>query len=213
MKNIVIIGAGGFAREVLWLIDDINKTENQWNVVGFIDDNLELKGRELNGTTVIGNFNDINLPEYDKLYYVCAIGEPRIKKILVNKAESIGLSAATLIHPSVIKSKFIDIGEGSIICAGSILTVNIRIGKHVIINLDCTIGHDVEVRDYVTILPSVNVSGNVLLDECSNIGTGTAIIQGKMIGENSIIGAGSVVVKDIEENCTAVGVPAKVIKR
>ncbi len=86
---------------------------------------------------------------------------------------------ATIVDPSVILSKRVVIGEGTIICAGTIVTVDISIGKHVIINLDCTLGHDDVIEDFVTIYPSVNVSGNVRVGECSEIGTGVQIIQGK----------------------------------
>lgn len=117
-----------------------------------------------------------------------------------------------MIHPSVIYSESVNFGEGSIVCAGNIITVNIEIGKHVIINLDCTIGHDANIGDYSTILPSVNVSGFVKTEECVSIGTGSAIIQGVNIGKNTVVGAGAIVVKDLPENCTAVGLPAKPIK-
>jgi sugar O-acyltransferase (sialic acid O-acetyltransferase NeuD family) len=109
-------------------------------------------------------------------------------------------------------SKRVSIGEGSIICAGTIITVDISIGEHVIINLDCTIGHDDTIQDYVTLYPSVNVSGNVVVGECTELGTGMQIIQGKNIGRESIVGAGAVIVRDIPEKCTAVGSPAKPIK-
>jgi sugar O-acyltransferase (sialic acid O-acetyltransferase NeuD family) len=211
VKDVLIIGAGGFAREVAWLIEDINYKNESWNLIGYLDENLNNKGHLLNGYEVLGDFNDFK--EHNKeIYYVCAVGDTSIRKELSKKAENIGLKPATLVHPSVIISKYVKIGEGTMICASSIITVNVEIGKHVIINLDCTIGHDVVIADYVTILPSVNISGAVLLEEGSNLGTGTAIIQGKKVGANSIIGAGSVVVKDIPENCTAVGVPAKVVK-
>jgi sugar O-acyltransferase (sialic acid O-acetyltransferase NeuD family) len=211
MKDIVIIGAGGFAREVAWLIEDINSKDNLWNLIGYIDENVNNKGIDLNGYYVLGGFKDLTVRD-NEIYYVCAVGDTLSRKELSIKAESIGLKPAILIHPSVMMSKHVVIGDGTIICCSNIITVNVQIGKHVIINLDCTIGHDAVIKDYVTILPSVNVSGAVILSEGSNIGTGSAIIQGKRIGENSIIGAGSVVVKDIPENCTAVGVPAKVVK-
>lgn len=94
---------------------------------------------------------------------------------------------ATLIDPSVLVSKRVEIGEGSIICAGTIITVNIKIGNHVIVNLDCTIGHDDVIEDFVTIYPSVNVSGKVLIGECSELGTEMQIIQGKKVAPNTII--------------------------
>lgn len=211
MQDIVIVGAGGFAREVAWLVEDINSKNKLWNLMGYIDEDLNNSGNWLNGYEVLGDFKDIKV-ENREIYYVCAVGDTTSRKELSDKAEYIGLKPAILIHPSVMMSKHVEIGEGSIICCSNIITVNVQIGKHVIINLDCTLGHDVIIKDFVTILPSVNVSGNVTLKEGSNIGTGSAIIQGKEVGQNSIIGAGSVVVKDIPENCTAVGVPAKVVK-
>ena len=144
---------------------------------------------------------------------VIAIGCARVKRIIAEKLGSYSkVHFATLIDPSVILSDRVKIGEGSIICAGTILTVDIIIGRHVIINLDCTVGHDDVIRDYVTVYPSVNISGNVTVGNESELGTGAQIIQGKTIGQQSIIGAGSVVIRDIPDKCTAVGNPAKPIK-
>lgn len=209
MKDIVIIGAGGFGREVAWLIEDINRENREWNVIGFIDDNQFIQGTEISGYKVVGNSNWLKEQE---LYVVNAIGNPFIKKKVMSQLSGSKNRYPVLIHPSVIYSDNITFGEGSIICAGSILTVNIIIGKHVIVNLDCTIGHDAIIGDYSTILPSANVSGFVKIDECVSVGTGSAIIHGISIGENTIIGAGAVVVKDLPANCTAVGSPAKPIK-
>lgn len=143
---------------------------------------------------------------------VNAIGDPIIKKKVANRLDGSKNKYPVLIHPSVICSDKVSFGEGTIVCAGNIITVDIEIGKHVIINLDCTIGHDASIGDYSTILPSVNISGFVKTGECVSVGTGTAIIQGISIGVNTVIGAGAVVVKDIPANCTAVGSPAKPIK-
>ena len=209
MKNIVIIGAGGFGREVAWLIEDINKVKYEWNIMGFVDENKDLKGKLINGYVVLG---DLEWLKEQDIYAVCAIGDPKTKKNIIGRLSGSKVKYPILIHPSVIKSDTNEIEEGSIICAGNILTVNIKIGKHVIVNLDCTIGHDVEIKDYSTVLPSVNISGCVITGECVNIGTNSAIIQGVKIGKNTIIGAGSVAIKDLPANCTAVGVPAIPIK-
>ena len=109
--------------------------------------------------------------------------------------------------------EYVEVGEGTIICAGTILTTNIKIGRHVIINLDCTLGHDDVIADYVTIYPSVNVSGCVNIGESTEIGTGSRIIQGKDICNNVIIGAGATVIRDIMESGIYVGSPAKQIKK
>lgn len=209
MKDIIIIGAGGFGREVAWLIEDINKINEEWNIVGFVDDNSNAKDENLNGYELLGDIDWLMSQSY---YVVSAIGNPSVNKKIMDKLVTSKNKYATLIHPSVICSDTSSIGEGSIICAGNIITVNATIGKHVIINLDSTIGHDATINDYTVILPSVNVSGHVVLEKGVSVGTGSAIIQGLTIGENTIIGAGSVVVKDLPANCTAVGSPAKPIK-
>lgn len=209
MKDIVIIGAGGFGREVAWLIEDINKVNNEWNIVGFVDDNKSIQGTEINGYKVVG---DIDWLEKQEVFVVNAIGDPVIKKKVMDKLDGSKNKYPVLIHPSVICSDRVSFGEGSIICAGNIITVNVEIGKHVIINLDCTIGHDANIGDYSTVLPSVNVSGFVKTEECVSVGTGSAVIQGVNIGRNAVVGAGAVVVKDLPANCTAVGSPAKPIK-
>lgn len=209
MKNIVIVGAGGFGREVVWLVEDINKKNNEWNIVGFVDDNEDLQGIEINGYNVVGNVEWLKNQE---LYAIIAIGDPVIKKKVIDRIKDSKNKYPVLIHPNVICSDKVSIGEGTIICASNIITVNIEIGKHVIINLDCTIGHDAVIGDYTTILPSVNVSGFVKTEECVSVGTGSAIIQGVSIGKNTVVGAGAVVVRDLPANCTAVGAPAKPIK-
>lgn len=208
MKDIVIIGAGGFGREVAWLIEEINMKTPTYHLLGFIDDSLEV-GYELNGYKVIGNTEWLKDKDF---FVVCAVGNPITKKKIILQLKNTKIRYPILIHPSVNISSYTKIGEGSIVCAGNILTVNILIGKHVIINLDCTIGHDAVIEDYCTILPSVNVSGNVKIEECVSVGTGTQIIQGLCIGNNSIIGAGAVVTKDIPNKVVAVGAPAKPIK-
>ena len=209
MKNIVIIGAGGFGREVAWLIEEINEFEEQWNLIGFVDDDPSLNGKIINGYEVLGNIDWLIKQE---LNVVNAIANPIIKRKTIERILGSKNKFPILIHPSARCSKSVKYGEGTIICAGNIITVNIELGSHVIVNLDCTIGHDAVIGNYSTILPSVNISGFVKIHDCCSIGTGSAIIQGVSIGENTTIGAGSVVVKDIPANCTAVGVPAKPIK-
>ncbi|WP_394121306.1 acetyltransferase [Planococcus donghaensis] len=209
MKKIVIIGAGGFGREVAWLVERINQVKEEWNIIGFVDDEEGIQGKEVNGYTVVGNIEWLKEQE---LHVVNAIADPLVKKKVIERLDGSKNTYPVLIDPSVIYSSSVSFGEGSIICAANILTTNIKVGNHVIINLDCTIGHDAIIGDYSTVLPSVNVSGFVETKECVSVGTGSAVIQGVKIGANTVIGAGSVVVKELPANCVAVGAPAKPIK-
>ena len=212
MKDLLILGAGGFSREVAWLIERINSASPRWNLIGFLDDNEKLLNKQLNGYSVVGKIQDA--ARFEGAYIVCAIGAADVREKIVGRVKEIcpNIKFATLIDPSAIMSDYVSIGEGTVICAHTIITVNISIGNHVIINLDCTIGHDAVLDDFVTLYPSVNVSGNSRIGKCSEMGTGAQIIQGKRVGEHSIVGAGAVIVKDIPANCTAVGSPAKPIK-
>ena len=209
IRDIVIIGAGGFGREVCWLIEEINKIEKKFNILGFIDDNLDKKRENINGYNVLGDINYLNGKE--NIYFACAIGNTEVKKSMIQKALSFGIKPQTLIHPSVICGGINEIGKGSIICAGSIITTNVIIKDYVTINLLCTVGHDSIIEEYCTLYPSVNISGNCIIGKSSEIGTKTAIIQGLKLGQKTITGAGAVVVKNMEGNCTVVGVPAKII--
>jgi sugar O-acyltransferase (sialic acid O-acetyltransferase NeuD family) len=209
MKKLVIIGAGGFGREIAWLVERINMIKPTWEIFGFVDNNTLLEGSIISGYPVLGS-NEWLLKHRLEVYAVCAIGTSKTRKKIMDSMQ--GIKYATLIDPSVIMSDRVGIGEGCIICAGTIITVDIKIGAHSIINLDCTIGHDAVLHEFVTLYPSVNISGNDILSNCVEIGTGSQVIQGIRIGEGTIVGAGAVVVRDLPEHCTAVGVPAKPIK-
>jgi sugar O-acyltransferase (sialic acid O-acetyltransferase NeuD family) len=212
LKELYILGAGGFGREVAWLVSRINDVQPTWDLKGFIDNNSNFYGKLLDGYYVIGD-DEYLLSIKREIWIVCTVASAKVrKKIIEHFIGHPNIKFATLIDPSVIHSNLISVGEGSIICAGTIISVDISIGKHVIINLDCTIGHDGVIKDFVTINPSVNVSGNTVIEKCVELGTGTQIIQGIHIGEESIIGAGSVVIRNIPDKCTAVGSPAKPIK-
>lgn len=211
MKKILIFGAGGFGREVQWLIERINQKELIWQIEGYLDDGVE-SGTEINGYKVLGGME--KLREYDdSMAVVCAIGSARIREKIITEIKHIGkFQFPNLIDPDVQASQFLSMGEGNIICSGNILTVNIVIRDFVILNLSCTIGHDVVLESFVTVYPGVNISGCTQVRKGVELGTGSKIIQGKVIGENTIVGAGAVVVRDLPADCTAMGMPAKPVK-
>lgn len=208
MKKLVIIGAGGFGREVQWLIERINEREAIWELLGYVDDGVE-KGTIVDGLPVLGTVKELRERE-ESLAVVCAVGASVTRrKILEQILDNTKLEFPNLIDPSVQMSKRIDMGRGNIICAGNILTVDITMGDFNIVNLDCTVGHDVVFDSYITVYPSVNISGCVEIGEKVELGTGSQIIQGIHIVEDTIVGAGTVVVRNLAEAGTYVGVPAK----
>lgn len=136
MKDLIIIGASGFGREIAWLVERINKVEPTWNLIGFVDDNAEIQNTEINGYRVLGTSDDVI--KYPDPYYICAVGASRTRERIINRVKQINpnIKFGTVIDPSVEVSNLVTIGEGTIICANTIITVNISIGSHVIINLD-----------------------------------------------------------------------------
>jgi sugar O-acyltransferase (sialic acid O-acetyltransferase NeuD family) len=213
MQKVVIIGAGGLAREVLDILEAINQQKPQYEILGFIvDQRFGKPGSIINDLPILGDYHWL-AAHIDSVRAICAVGSPELRYHLVKRAEAIGCQFITAIHPTVIRNRYVQIGVNTVISAGCILTNQIRIGSHVYLNLACTVGHDCHIQDYATILPGVRISGNVIIEEGAYIGSGTTIIEKKTIGRWSIIGAGSVVIRDIDANTTAVGVPAKIIKR
>jgi len=212
MKDIAIFGVGGFGREVLALIKDINKIESTWNIVGFFDDGYE-KGIMFNGYPNLGKTEDLNKWE-TPISLAVSIGNPVIKKNILDNIFNPLVDFPTLIHPSVWigDKEFVEIGKGCIICAGVMITTNIKIRDFVILNLLCTVGHDTIINDYAAFMPSVNISGEVIIREGVYVGTGAKIINQLEIGDYTVVGAGAVVAKTLPAHCTAVGVPAKPIK-
>jgi sugar O-acyltransferase (sialic acid O-acetyltransferase NeuD family) len=211
MNDIAIFGASGFARETHQIIRDINRKRKVWNFRGFVDDNPQTHGSSIHGFPVLGGLEWLAVNP--GVAVVVAIGNTRAKRAVVKRVSGLGGTPfATLIHPLAWLGSDIELGEGSIICAGVRITCDIHIGKHVILNLDCTVGHDSVIDDYVTIAPAVNISGAVRLAQGVDVGTNATVIQGIAIGAWSVIGAGASVVRDIPSLVTAVGVPAVKIK-
>lgn len=216
-QDLVIVGGGGLGREVKWLIDRINQNNIEkghigaWNLLGFMDDGLSA-GTLADDIPILGN-SDWLLKRECPTSVTCAIGSSSIRKKVVEKLESNKmLEFPNLIDPSIIMSERIKMGKGNILCVGGILTVDITIGDFIILNPMCTIAHDVNLDSFVTLYPSAHLSGCVHVGMQAEIGTGCHVIQGKSIGKKTFVGAGAVVIRDLPDNCTAVGNPAKVIK-
>jgi len=208
VNPIYIIGAGGFGRETLNLYRDAGR---EAEVAGFVvEDQYWQRGQIVNGQPVFPWSLIASWPKQAR--FVAAIGSAGRGR-LVDEAARLGFGFDTVIHPNVTAGPSVRIAEGCIVCAGNILTVQIEVGPHTIINLACTVGHDSSLGRLVTLSPGVNVSGHVTIEDGAFVGSGAVIIENTRIGAGSIVGAGSVVTKDVPPKVVAVGVPARVIKQ
>jgi sugar O-acyltransferase (sialic acid O-acetyltransferase NeuD family) len=195
-----IIGAGGFGREVYWSLSLIERVNTKF----FVDDKYWDDTNDL--ILPISKFN----PSEYKI--VVAIGDPRDRFDMVERLPK-ETKYFTHIHPSVqILGDDVEINEGSIICAGTIITTNVKIGKHAHLNLQTTIGHDCEIGDYFTTAPGAKISGNCKIYDCVYVGTNASIKEKISIHSLTTIGSNATVVKNIEEPGIYVGVPTNKIK-
>jgi sugar O-acyltransferase (sialic acid O-acetyltransferase NeuD family) len=209
MRDIVIVGGGGFGREVEMLIGQINASKPTWKILGYLDDAVPV-GNPIGNSICLGRMDKIQ--EYPNIQLVLAVGSPATKASLFLKLSVKKEYYPTLIHPSVLLGNRVAIGDGCIICAGNIVTEDITIADFTTVNLSCTIGHDTRIGPYTSIMPGVTISGDANIASSCYLGTGCTIINQVEIGENTIVGAGAVVSKSLPPNCTAVGIPAKPIK-
>jgi len=212
LSNIVLVGAGGLGREVLFQLWEINKVDEKYNILGFVDDDENLIGTNINGIPVIGRISDLIDFSEDLCVAVC-IANPAVRRYVVNLlSKNTNIRFPSIIAPDLRCSDYVRFGKGCIISFSNIITIDIKIMDFVLISNACTIGHDSVIHEFATIYNAVNISGNVKIGSCTEIGTGTKIIQGISVGDNTVLGAGSVVVHNIPHACTAVGIPARPIK-
>lgn len=212
----VIFGAGGFAREVAWLIDELVKSGRADGKVDafVVDDHAGNVGAFIHGVPVISETEFFETCRSRAVNVYIGVGSPQLKQVLHKKCLSLldSVDFPSLVHPSVImdlRPGVIQLSEGCFICAGTILTTDLRVGAFVHINLDCTVGHDANIGDFTTLSPGVHISGRVTIGEKCFAGTGAAFLESVHVIDNAVIGAGAVVISDITEPGTWVGVPAR----
>ncbi len=212
-KQAVVIGAGGFGREVMdWFLawaGRQNDDKPEWTFAGFLDDGRPDEARLGRlGAKHLGPLSMLRAMP-DVAFYI-GVGDPSTRRRIAAEAEALGGTAGPpIIHPTAVVGSDVQIGAGSIICPLVSMTTNIRVGVHVHLDRKTTVGHDTVIGDFVSVNPGATISGDVHLDHGVMIGTNAAINQGLSIGAGSVLGAGAAAVRDIPAGVVAVGVPAK----
>ncbi len=213
VEQLVIVGAGGFGREVLDVVEAINLAAAQvrYEVVGVVDDapsdrNLSLLDKR--GVPYLGDSDELT-SRLDAVAFSIGIGSPSARRAVAMKLEAGGARPITLVHPSASLGFDVQVGDGSVICAGARVTTNVVIGRYVHLNLNATVGHDSSLGDFVSINPLASVSGDCVLGDEVLVGVAGVILNGLTVGRGATVGGSACVVKDVAGGATVKGVPAR----
>jgi sugar O-acyltransferase (sialic acid O-acetyltransferase NeuD family) len=206
-RRLLIVGAGGFGREVLQWAQDIAAEGCDWEIGGFLDADLSALDAYDCGYEVLSSPQQYKSSDDDLL--VCAIGDPATRMQVAADLTARGAEFATLVHPTAIVGARSVLGEGCILCPRVTITTDICLGRHVIVNTHSTIGHDVTIGDCCSLFSHCDVTGGATLEPGVTIGSHAAVLPGVRVGEFARISAGSVVSRRVKPFTTVFGVPAK----
>jgi sugar O-acyltransferase (sialic acid O-acetyltransferase NeuD family) len=205
-KALFIYGAGGLGREIKAMINHLP----QWELRGFYDDQKKI-GSDCEGVPVLGGLDELRKITHTR-FVVLAFGDPQLKlKLAADLETNSCIQFPVLIHPTAVLLDVdtIRLGSGCVISAGAALTTNIQLGKHVMINLNVTVGHDTLIGDGSSVMPGAHLSGMVKIGSGVLIGSGAVVLNKVTIEDGANVGAGAVVTKNVSSGTTVIGVPAR----
>lgn len=211
-ERLVVVGAGGFGRETLDIIDAINEEHPAtFELLGVLDDGpteLHVSRLRARATPFLGPV-DAWLARDGDARFVVAIGAPATRRRMVEQLDKAGLQAVTLVHPRAVLGSVGTIGTGTVVCAGVQVSTNVHLGRHVHLNPNATVGHDSVLEEYVSINPAATISGECRVRSSALVGAAAVVLQGLVVGSCALVGAGACVVRNVPENAVVKGVPAR----
>jgi sugar O-acyltransferase (sialic acid O-acetyltransferase NeuD family) len=212
VQDLIVIGAGGTAGEIVWLVQALNQVTPSWRLVGFLDDDRAKQGTEMAGVPVIGSVGAA--ADHPTARFVVGVAHYRRPRTRLAIAERLVLPNhryATLIHPAAIVTPGARLGHGTLVFAFAFVGDGARVGNHVLISSHCRISHDTVVGDGATFAAGAVISGGARVGAGSYVGAGGIVGDGVVIGAGAVVGIGSVVVRDVEPDVTVIGNPARVV--
>ena len=209
-ERVVVIGASGFGRECLDVLDAMVRAGSQIAVIGVVDDgpsDFNLQRLAARNVAYVGAVREWMERGESDVRFVLGIGSPQTRRWIVEQLEVAGYQAFTAVHPSATFGANAVLADGVVVCAGAAISNNVRLGRHVHVNPNATIGHDADLRDFVSVNPAATISGGVVIGEVTLVGSGATVLQNLSVGERTTIGAGALVTKPVPPGVIVKGVP------
>jgi len=209
LRQLVIVGAGGVARELLQTLAAMQALGFPAVCAALIVEAGYAGASEIEGVPVWEGLEQ--LARHPDAAVVIAIGAPHVRRRIANAIADAPV-AEPLVHPSAMLGRTVVLGEGTIVGPGAIATADVAVGRHVQLHAGTTIGHDTRIDDFAMLAPASTVSGNVNIGEGAFVGTGAVILPNVTVGPWSVVGAGAVVTRDVGGGVTVVGNPARPVQ-
>lgn len=213
-KPLYIYGAGGFGREVAWVVEAINSQAEQWHIAGYIDDDPAMSGMLIGGYPVLPSMEAARIAaaEASSLYISLGVGFPHTRALLAQRAAASGFIPATLVHPAAVIGPSVTLGPGTIVAAGAVVGPNATLGGDVLLNVGGGVGHDATVGACTVVCPGARISGGCTVGAGVLVGSNAVIAPGRAVGDEAVVGALSFVVLDVRPGRTVLGNPAMAMR-